>query len=69
MIKNEIKIKLKQYENKDFGAYTLPSFMGLVTWMKTHLMKWKPNIQILICEYFIHKWFWMPKSKLIFYVS
>lgn len=39
MIKNEIKIKLSQYENKDFGAYSLLSFMGLVTWMKTHLLK------------------------------
>lgn len=31
MIKNEIKIKLKQYENKDFGVYVLPSFIALVT--------------------------------------
>lgn len=57
MIKNEIKIKLKQYENKDFGAYILPSFMALVTKMKTHLVKWEPNIHILICKQFIHKWF------------
>lgn len=57
MIKNEIKIKLKQYENKDFGAYSLPSFMGLVMWVKTHLVKWEPSIHILICERFIHKRF------------
>lgn len=57
MIKNEIKIKLKQYENKDFGAYALSSFMGLVTWMKTHLVKPEPNIHILICERFINKRF------------
>lgn len=55
MIKNEIKIKLKQYENKDFGAYSLPSFMGLATWMKTHLVEWEPNIHILIYEHFIHE--------------
>lgn len=31
-------------------GHTLLSFMGLVTWMKPHLVKREPNIHMLICE-------------------